>query len=140
MRMELSVLSAEIERLRREIDDANARVRSMLAELASTNLADRIAEHEVVTACVEAARREILDHQHQRAHRRAERDEKTQELIRTRSSRQTLERLRAEARREHLRREAAVEQKQSDDSSQVAYARKTLATRHAGAGRELPNE
>ena len=138
--MMLSALWAEIERLRRQIDDANARVRSMLADLASHDLADRIAEHEVVTACVQAARREILDQQHQQARRRAERDKKTQELIRTRSSRQTLERLRAEARREHLRREAAVEQKQSDDSSQVAYARKTLATRHAGAGREMPDE
>ena len=140
MRMELSNLSREIERLRREIDAGHERVQSMLTDLAAHSLQDRIVEHEVVTACVEAARREIVQCQRRRTLCQAERQNKTQELIQIRSSRQTLERLRAEARQEYLRRETAVEQKLSDDGSQVTYARKTLAMRQPGAGRETRYE
>ena len=129
MRMELSVLLRQIERLRGQIGADRERVQSMLADLSAHSLQDRIVEHEVVTACVEAVRREIAQCQRRRALCQAERQSKTEELIRIRSSRQTLERLRAEARQEHHRQEAAVEQKLSDDSSQVAYARKALAMR-----------
>ena len=47
----------------------------------------------------------------------------------TRSSRETLERLRAEALERHRREVLRLEQKQLDESSQVAFARRILKQR-----------
>ena len=128
-RNELAALADRIARLARAVAEEKARLREVLADLAEQCIEDRFLHQPMLAAC--------LRHRQARMDRiAAERDEcervkqeKTHELIRLRNSRQTLERMRDEARQRYLRDEAAREQRQLDEAAQVAFARSAIQDR-----------
>jgi hypothetical protein len=65
------------------------------------------------------------------------RERLTAELMRLRASRKSLERLRAEALQKYLRRQERMEQKQLDESAQVAFVAKAAGWRPVHQPREI---
>jgi flagellar export protein FliJ len=140
LRLELVNLAQETARLGQEIVTRKVLLRSALQDLARQVLADRIARHEVVMTCSQVVQRQIDRLTGRLDQCRRKRKTKTEELLKIRSSRETLERLREEAERRYLRQEAAREQRLLDETAQVAYARKALHARKESRRRELDHE
>lgn len=134
MRADLFGLARRIVRLRQEIVRRRAELRSVLSELRDCSLAERTARQEVFMGCAESVERELSRLEQQSRELEAERSEKTRTFMRVRSSRQTLERMREAARREHMREQLKLEQKQFDENAHVSYARRRPTA--VGAGRE----
>ncbi|MFW6065549.1 MAG: hypothetical protein ACOC9S_01890 [Planctomycetota bacterium] len=123
LRAELFALSRRIVRLRQEIIRRRADLRSVLSDLAGRPPAERIARQEVFMGCAEAVEKEIARLDSEARALEATRSERTQTFMRLRSSRQTLERMREETYRSHMREQLKLEQKQFDESAQVSFAR-----------------
>jgi flagellar biosynthesis chaperone FliJ len=132
-RMELLALSRRIARLRQEVTMHRVRMRSLVAEMAAAEFAERLRRHLDFILLSEAHQREIDRLEAQLRVLSARRAEKTQRLIRTRKRRETLERLREEARQAHVREELKIEQRQFDETAHLAKAREMIAARAGGA-------
>ncbi|MGC9453841.1 MAG: hypothetical protein ACP5HU_03165 [Phycisphaerae bacterium] len=127
LRAELFALSRRIVRLRQEIIRRRADLRSVLADLGGRPPAERMARQEVFMRCAEAVEREIARLDRDARELESRRSERTQTFLRLRSSRQTLERMREEAYRQHMREQLKMEQKQFDESAQISFARMASA-------------
>jgi flagellar biosynthesis chaperone FliJ len=62
-----------------------------------------------------------------------QRSKKMEQFLALKRSRETLEKLREEARQRFLHEQLQIEQKQLDEASQIAYARKKLRRHASGA-------
>ena len=123
LRLELLDLSRRLAALRRESLRRMDCVRALLEELAGLDLPHRIAQQDLIQGCAAAHRRELDRLGAALALAVQQRKDKTQQLLRFRSRRKTLERLRAEALRKHLLEQGRLEQKQFDETAHIAFAR-----------------
>jgi flagellar biosynthesis chaperone FliJ len=135
LRQELLALSRQMARLRQEIFDRQDMLSTQVAALGLLELPQRIARQEVFLRHAERTQREIECFQAELAAAREQRTKTTRTFIRTRTKRQTLERLREDARVEHLRKQVAEEQKRFDEGFHVAFARKAIRRQHDGVER-----
>ena len=140
LRSELVSLSQAAARLAQEIVTRQALLRSALQDLGGQVLADRIARHEMVMTCSQVLDREIEAFAHRLDQCRQRRKQRTRDLLKLRASRETLERLRQEARQRYLRQQTALEQRRLDEAAQVAYARNALDVRNQHGKRESADE
>jgi flagellar biosynthesis chaperone FliJ len=130
-RAELLALTRRMARRRQEALSRQAAVRSVLLDLADVPLDQRLRTHETLMRCCQAQQRLIDDLEGQLAELGRQRSEKTRQLLHGRKYRQTLERLREEARQQHLREQLKLEQKLFDESAHLSKARKILQARVA---------
>ena len=124
VRGELFALAGAITRVRQEIIRRQVLLRTVLEALAKKSLAERLAQQILFLRQSVTAASEIDGLKVELAGLEAERSEKTALFMRLRGQRQTLERLRAEARERHLREEDKREQAQFDETAHIAFARK----------------
>ena len=75
-------------------------------------------------ACSARREKEIERLQGQLKALEGQRKDKTDQLIKTKSSRETLEKMREEARQIHLRQQLKLDQKQLDETAHVSFAHK----------------
>ena len=123
LRMELLDLARRIGALRQESLRRTACVRALLEELTSLDLARRIAQQDLIQGCAAAHKKELDRLTAALAAAVQQRKDKTQQLLRYRARRKTLERLRAEALRKHLLEQGRLEQKEFDETAHIAFAR-----------------
>jgi flagellar export protein FliJ len=134
LRAELVALSGRISRLREEILRRRAVLRTLLEELGRQDIERRIRNQEVFMTFSAAEERRIRRLNENLKELESQRAQKTAQLLKTRTSRKTLERLREEAYQRYVKEARRIEQKQLDESGNVAFARRLLAAR-AGAAR-----
>ncbi|MCD6304044.1 MAG: hypothetical protein J7M21_03685, partial [Planctomycetes bacterium] len=115
-RAEMLSLSRQLAQLRRRVMVNDSAVRGLIAEAGRLDLAERLRRHDATAAAVDAYRRRIRRLTERLDSLEARRREQSRLLMQTRKKRQTLERLREEARQEHLREQLKIEQKQFDES------------------------
>jgi hypothetical protein len=124
LRQELLALANQIIAVQQEILLRQAVVRGLLDDLGRRELIERMADQVVVLACA-AAEERLLDRLRARqAALQAARSAKTDQFLRVRSTRRTLERLREEARLKYLREMDRQEQSQLDEAFHISFARK----------------
>lgn len=123
LRSALLKLLQQITAARQEIVSKRAAVRSMLAELGESNARQRMGLQELFMKFSASTWREIDRLREEVARLTEQRTAKTADLMKLRKSQETLERMREEARREHIRMETNLEQKQFDESAQIAFTR-----------------
>ncbi len=128
-RAEMLAVSRRIAQLRQEALVHRASVRAMIAEMSALDFQERIRRHRDFVNCSKAHERQIERLEARLAELARLRAEKTQLLLKTRKRRETLERLRAEARAEHLREQLKIEQGQFDESAHLSKARELIEAR-----------
>lgn len=132
LRTELFDLSRKIARVHQEIFRRQAILRAALADLSGEKLQKRIPKQQVFMKCSKDTHK-ILDQLKTRLRLlENQRTETTARFMKIRASRETLERLREEARQQHIRQELKLEQKMLDEGAQVAFARDKIHARIAG--------
>jgi flagellar biosynthesis chaperone FliJ len=131
LRMDLFRLSQKIAGVHRKIFRRQAVLRETLGELAARNVGQRLPEQQVVMQCSPAERARLDRMRADLQDLQKLRSDTIDTFIKTRSSRRTLERLLEEASRQHTADMLREEQKQLDESSQVAFVRERLS--RAGA-------
>ena len=134
-RAELLALTREMARLRQDAVAHRAGVRALIAELGRLTLSERLSRNVDFVRCCQAHDRQNEQLEARIAKLAVQREEMTRVLMRTRKSRETLERFREEARQEYLREQTKLEQTQFDETAHTAKARKMIAAR-AEAGEE----
>jgi len=133
-RAELLNISRQIARLRQECLTREATLRAAVADLSGADVPQRLGCLEIVLRCWDGQKRQIDRRMKQIAELAARREAETTELARIRRRRETLERLRHEARTAWARQQVRLEQKQFDESAHVARARAMALSAAAGAG------
>ena len=123
LRAELFALSRAISGVHQEVVFRRSVLAGLLSDLAGAELAARLAQQMVFFRHAAVEERRIGAFVERLEALRVDRRAKTQELHKVRSSRETLEKLREQARRRHARALTREEQKQLDDSAAVAFAR-----------------
>jgi flagellar biosynthesis chaperone FliJ len=137
-RAELLGVSREMARVRHEIARRRRIIRASLIELSKKQLPARMLQQEVVMVCSASREREIKQLNEQLKDLERQRKEKTARLIKTKNSRETLEKMRERARQAHWRQQLKVEQKELDEVAHVSFAhrsRKDPAVREPAGGR-----
>lgn len=137
-RAELLRLSREMARVRHEIVRRRGIIRACLIELGKKDLQARITQQEVVMVCSAGREEEIQRLGEQLKQLESQRKEKTARLIKTKNSRETLEKMREKARRVHLTQQLKLEQKELDEGAHVSFAhrsRKNPAVNESAGGR-----
>jgi flagellar biosynthesis chaperone FliJ len=135
-RAEMLALTREMARLRQDAIVHRAGVRALIAELGGMELAERLSRHVDFVRCCQAHDRQIEQLESRIAALTVQRQEMTRLLMKTRKSRETLERLREEARQEHLREQGKLEQAQFDETAHTAKARSMIAARAEADGED----
>lgn len=130
-RAEMLRLSRDIARARQEIVARRRVIRAGLRELAAHALPERIGRQEIVMACSARPERDIRRLQQQLRDLHAQRQRRSEQFIRTRNTRQTLEKMREKARLAHLREALKHEQAELDERAHVAFARRARPAGHA---------
>ncbi|MHC4561693.1 MAG: hypothetical protein ACYS8X_02860 [Planctomycetota bacterium] len=123
LRTELVKLQQTIIRLRQDVLARRLKVRRSMDNLSSWSLEDRISGQDAVMLCVAAMERDVAAVEEIMVKQQQCRSEKADELMKVRSSRQTLERLRGEALGKHMREQERLDQKELDDRAQVSFVR-----------------
>ncbi len=124
LRSELFALAQAVVRVRRAIVERRTALRILLEEVGRHPLADRLAEQAVVMAYSAGEQRELRRLDARLAELEAERARKRKRFLQTRSMRETLERMREQAREDYLRQVAKREQSEFDEQAHLAFARK----------------
>ncbi len=124
LRAELFALARRLARLRQEIAVVAADIRAMLAEIGKGGIDRRIARQEVFMAAVANDERRIAKLDGRLTETRAARDEKTQRFLKTKASREMLQRLAHEARVRYMKELDRLEQKETDESAVVGFVRR----------------
>ena len=130
-RAEVIALSRQIAAVRQEATIHRAEVSRALAEVSAMTFRQRLQSHPEFIRYAESHERLVVQLEKRIAALGAQRARKSRTLLETRRRRETLERLRTEARQQHLRDELKAEQKQFDETAQVAKARRMIAERIA---------
>jgi flagellar export protein FliJ len=134
LRAELMGLMQEMLNLRQRIISIQDRLRHMMDEVNKWPVEQRIGQQEAIMRCIESCECRIRALEEQLQETRQKRQVKSDELMQARASRQTLERMREDARRDYMRAELAKEQKQLDDGAQVTFTRKRRQAIESKAG------
>jgi len=129
-------LSRRIAQLRQEALVCRATVRRLVAEIAAMEFSERIRRHGEVMKRSDAQEQRIRRLERRLTELADERRAKTEALVQTRKKREALERLREEARQEHLRDQLRAEQNEFDESAHVGKARNMIRQRVARVERE----
>lgn len=124
LRSGLFALAQAVVRVRRAIVERRTVLRILLEEMGRRPLADRLAEQAVVMAYSAGEQRELRRLDARLAELEAERARKRERFLQTRSMRETLERMREQAREDYLRQVAKREQSEFDEQAHLAFARK----------------
>ena len=132
-RAELLAVSRRIARLRQHVLVGRASIRGLIAQLAEAGLPERMRRHDEAMRSAEAHERRIARRVASLAALADERAARTRELLKTRKKRETLERLREEARQQHVREQLKMEQREFDETAHVGRARTMIAARKAAA-------
>lgn len=127
IRAELSELMTRIARTVSEIRQWRSFLQELLEDLDGEAFAARIDRQQVFFDYSPTIEKRIEALGRRRDELEAQRERKIEQFREVHSSRETLERLRAEAERRHRRDEERREQRDVDDRNNMAYARKTLA-------------
>jgi flagellar biosynthesis chaperone FliJ len=124
LRMEMMSLVRQIAAIKNDILQRREALRMSLEALAGFDIQQRIASQEMFMK--QAGRIEVVITALGNKQKQAQvlRADKAAVLMKTRSSRRTLERLRQEAWQRYLRQQAIIEQKQFDETAHSALARK----------------
>jgi flagellar biosynthesis chaperone FliJ len=123
LRNEIALLNHRIFQVKQEILARREAVRRLLDDIARQPLAERLGEQTLIMACASVEHR-ILQGLHARqSELENQRAAKMQDFFQARRARQTLERIREEARQRYLKEQARLEQIQFDESAHVAFAR-----------------
>jgi flagellar biosynthesis chaperone FliJ len=117
----------------KQIERRQALLRDLLAELSQKSLFQRIPLQEVFLTHCPWEEKAIAALRREREELQKLRERLTAELMRLRASRKSLERLRAEALRDYLREQSRMEQKQLDESAQIAFVAQAAGWRVAQA-------
>jgi len=125
LRSELFALAQAVVRVRRAIFERRTVLRTLLEEMGLRPFGDRLAEQTVFMACAAGEQRKLRRLENRIAELEAERARKRQRFLQTRSMRETLERMREQAREEYMRQVAKREQTEFDEGAHIAFARKT---------------
>lgn len=134
LRAESSRLSGQIVSAHREIFRRQAVLRGVLADLSRRGLAERLDDQQVFMRYSRAEEAQLDRLREQLKGLQAQRSEKMAELTKAKGSRETLERLLAEALDRHEKQAIKEEQKDLDENSQVSFARGLLARRAGNLG------
>lgn len=123
LRSDLLALLQQVTSLRQEVIRRTVAVRSMLEDLAGLDLAERMRTRDTVMETAAWAERRIDELRGRVRELTTRRAEMTARLVKLRKSKETLDRMRREARQAHTRRQRKLEQKQFDQTAQIAFAR-----------------
>ena len=134
LRQELLDLAREAATVRQRLLHRRVVLRMELDRLAEEQPSRRLARQELFMNCAAAAAAPLRALQAQWASLERRREEVMRRFVATRTSRQTLERRREEARQAHLREQDKLEQRQFDEGAHVAFARRVIRARVADAG------
>ena len=126
-------LSRRIDIVRQDVVRRELILRVSLRELAAAPLAERMRTQEIVMSAAGAHQRGITRQREVLAEWERQRRAAGTAFIKARKKRQTLERMRDEALRQHIRAELAIEQKLFDETAQISFGRKALR-----AGESVP--
>ena len=125
-RAKLFALSRKIADVHRKIFHHQASLRIALTELSNQNLEKRLPEQQVFMQCSEAEEERLDKLRENLSILKKQRAEKIDIFTKTKSSRETLERLREESLQRHEREMMKEQQKQLDENAQIAYVRKMI--------------
>lgn len=123
-RVELAALTQEILQRRREIEQRMQAIQAMLERIAHESIENRILRQECFMEYSSVAKKHIAMQENEIQEFEQKRNDKIEEVMRIRASRETLEKMREEAHREHMREQSVAEQKLLDENAQIAFARK----------------
>jgi hypothetical protein len=126
LQAELVRRSRDLASVHQEIFRRQAELRGVLTDLAAESPSRRLPAQAVVMGCAEAAEARLDRLRSRLAELVARRRQTLADFERARSSRKTLERLRAEALRRHARTVQRLEQKALDDAAQSTFVRRRL--------------
>ncbi len=126
VRAKLFSLSRRIAIVHREIFRHQASLRSALAELAEKKLEKRLPEQQVFMRCSEAQEARLDRLKENLKGLKQQRTEEIATFTKTKSSRETLERLKEESLQRYTTEMIRQQQKQLDDSARTAFARKLI--------------
>lgn len=127
VRSELFDLARQVVMARQEVVSRRAVIRGLLSDLGRLEAMQRLARQTAVMGFVDLAQKALIALEDRVRQLDEQRKRKTQEFIRIKQSRETLERLRSEALGRHLREMQKLEQKHLDESASVAFARRMQA-------------
>jgi len=131
LRMEVFALAQECASMRRQLAHRQALLRQALAELATHDLQQRMPRMEVFLKASVGEERQLDALKAALAELDAKKKRKTEDLMKARASRKTLERLRTQALAAHLREQMRLEQKQFDENAHVSFARRMASQRES---------
>ena len=134
LRGKVLALSQDVARAHQEIVRRQAVLKSVLDDLAGQDIERRIPRQEVFMNCSEVSKKKIRGLEKELESLRSRRAVETARFLKVKTSRETLERLRAEALGRHRAEQLKLEQKQLDESARVTFVRKVLRRRTSGAG------
>jgi flagellar biosynthesis chaperone FliJ len=126
-RAEVLAISRQVAAARQEIARRRATGRMLLAERAQLQLAQRLASEDAFAAAMTVGERLLAGLAQRLEELQKARHEASARLMKVRQSRQTLQRLRAEALRKYMAEQARQEQKQLDEAAQTAFNRRRAA-------------
>lgn len=130
-RQELAELARRMAELTRLVEYLREGMRRMVARLSDLPFAERLPRQEICWRQSVVVERQIAAMTKQKMELELRKAETMAQFLKLRASRQTLERLREEARKRHQRKLAILEQRQLDESYQISYARQALAAARA---------
>ena len=132
LRSRLMALLQQITTMRQEIIRRTAALRALLDDIARQDIADRIGTQGLFLDSAEWSEKVIADLRAKAGELASERAARTSELMKLRKKHERLESMRVEARRRHVRGQVRQEQKQFDESSQIAFSRALADPRAVG--------
>jgi flagellar protein FliJ len=121
---QLSQLSAQIGQLRRQVATRRMALKRQLDELAKLSLGERMQQMPTFIGLSKFQEQEIAQLQEQSRALQERRQQMMKQYLEVRASRQTLEKLRERAWRQYMAEVAKAEQKLTDETAGLAYARK----------------
>jgi hypothetical protein len=130
LRADILALAQQIAGVRHEIAARQQVVRTILDDLGSQSLIERLGEQTIVLACAAAEERILAGLRGRRDALEASRKTKTEQFTKERTMRRALERLREGAYAKYLQAAAAREQAELDEVSHIAFARRLGGARH----------
>ena len=134
LRAVLFQLSRDIAAVRHEIIRREAALRAALAELGDREFQQRLPEQQVFMDCSVSEEAELDGLRGKLEALQQRRSETIDAFKKTKSSRESLERLRDESFRRYTKEALRLEQKELDENSQVTFARQLLQHRSDGGG------
>jgi len=132
LRSELFALSRRIARLHQEIFRRRTALRATLADLAQEDVQQRVPRQQVFMSHSPVAWKVLNELNVELTELTERRGQATERLMKARSSRRTLERLREEALEGHIRQEIKAEQKNLDETAHVSFPRRAAESPRAG--------